>query len=208
MDLPARHPHPTDAGGEGRTTWHGEAGTPLRFPGQYFDDETGLHYNLHRYYDPGTARYVTQDPLGLAPSPNPSAYPHNPTGWTDPLGLVPEACGGGAPTAIVDNGKYDYLFGNVDSNQHNADRSAQNAEQLARIGIHDTAAGRALLQEHFDGVVSTNENILRTFSTEYGQFQIRESLLSGPGGFLKLESTWQPTSDGLRLTTVIPRGGG
>ncbi|TQF65809.1 RHS repeat protein [Rhodococcus spelaei] len=84
----------------GRTTWHGEAGTPLRFPGQYFDNETGLHYNLHRYYDPGTARYVTQDPLGLAPSPNPNAYPHNPTVWTDPLGLVPEACGSGTTTDV------------------------------------------------------------------------------------------------------------
>ncbi|MFC7449722.1 putative T7SS-secreted protein [Rhodococcus daqingensis] len=75
----------------GRTSWDGVS-TPLRFPGQYHDDETGLHYNLHRYYDPATARYVTQDPLGLAPAANPSAYPHNPTGWTDPLGLVPRAC--------------------------------------------------------------------------------------------------------------------
>ncbi|MFD4181979.1 putative T7SS-secreted protein, partial [Rhodococcus sp. NPDC058514] len=75
----------------GRTSWDGVS-TPLRFPGQYHDDETGLHYNLHRYYDPSTARYVTQDPLGLAPAANPSAYPHNPTGWIDPLGLVPRAC--------------------------------------------------------------------------------------------------------------------
>ncbi|EOM75829.1 RHS repeat protein [Rhodococcus rhodnii] len=76
----------------GVTSWVGEAGTPLRFPGQYHDDETGLHYNLHRYYDPHTARYVTPDPLGLAPSPNPNSYPHNPTVWSDPLGLVPEGC--------------------------------------------------------------------------------------------------------------------
>ena len=76
----------------GRTNWRG-ASTPLRFPGQYFDDETGLHYNLHRFYDPALGRYVTQDPLGLAPAANPSAYPHNPTGWIDPLGLTPEACG-------------------------------------------------------------------------------------------------------------------
>lgn len=73
----------------GNTTWHGTTDTPLRFPGQYHDPETGLHYNLHRYYNPHTARYITQDPLGLAPSPNPNTYPHNPTGWTDPLGLVP-----------------------------------------------------------------------------------------------------------------------
>ncbi|BAH51772.1 RHS repeat-associated core domain-containing protein [Rhodococcus opacus] len=73
----------------GHTTWRGATDTHLRFPGQYHDPETGLHYNLHRYYNPHTARYLTQDPLGLAPSPNPNTYPHNPTGWTDPLGLVP-----------------------------------------------------------------------------------------------------------------------
>jgi RHS repeat-associated protein len=54
----------------GATLWHpGGASTPLRFPGQYQDDETGLHYNNHRYYDPAVGRYLTPDPLGLAPAP-------------------------------------------------------------------------------------------------------------------------------------------
>lgn len=74
----------------GQTTWIG-ATTPLRFPGQYLDGETSLHYNRHRYYNPDTARYLTLDPLGLAPSPNPNIYPHNPTGWSDPLGLCPQS---------------------------------------------------------------------------------------------------------------------
>jgi RHS repeat-associated protein len=60
---------------------------PLRFPGQYHDPETGLHYNHHRYYDPTTAHYLTPDPLGLTPAPNPTTYPHNPHTWTDSLGL-------------------------------------------------------------------------------------------------------------------------
>ncbi|MEU0812619.1 RHS repeat-associated core domain-containing protein, partial [Streptomyces sp. NPDC005970] len=63
--------------------------TPLRFPGQYFDPESGLHYNHHRYYDPETARYTTPDPLGLTPAPNPVAYVSNPHRWVDPLGLAP-----------------------------------------------------------------------------------------------------------------------
>ncbi|GAA1542659.1 hypothetical protein GCM10009730_59630 [Streptomyces albidochromogenes] len=75
----------------GATGWSPEATayTPLRFPGQYFDPETQLHYNHFRYYDPETARYFTPDPLGLAPAPNPLAYVANPLTWTDPLGLAP-----------------------------------------------------------------------------------------------------------------------
>ncbi|MEU6987677.1 putative T7SS-secreted protein [Streptomyces sp. NPDC046324] len=75
----------------GTTTWNRDATayTPLRFPGQYFDPESGLHYNYFRYYDPESARYLSQDPLGLAPAPNPAAYVHNPLLWADPLGLLP-----------------------------------------------------------------------------------------------------------------------
>ncbi|MFJ8544978.1 RHS repeat-associated core domain-containing protein [Streptomyces sp. NPDC093586] len=65
------------------------AHTPLRHPGQYADPETGLHYNYFRYYDPETARYVSPDPLGLAPAPNPVAYVHNPLDLYDPVGLAP-----------------------------------------------------------------------------------------------------------------------
>ncbi|MFG2899254.1 putative T7SS-secreted protein [Streptomyces zaomyceticus] len=75
----------------GTTTWNRDATayTPLRFPGQYFDPESGLHYNHFRYYDPESARYLSQDPLGLTPAPNPSTYVHNPHTWSDPLGLGP-----------------------------------------------------------------------------------------------------------------------
>jgi RHS repeat-associated protein len=60
---------------------------PLRFPGQYFDAETGLHYNVFRYYDPAVGRYYSEDPIGLRGGTNPSGYVPNPTAWADPLGL-------------------------------------------------------------------------------------------------------------------------
>ncbi|HFG0891774.1 TPA: RHS repeat-associated core domain-containing protein, partial [Salmonella enterica] len=62
---------------------------PLRLPGQYFDDETGLHYNLFRYYAPECGRFVSQDPIGLAGGINLYQYAPNPLSWIDPLGLSP-----------------------------------------------------------------------------------------------------------------------
>ena len=56
--------------------------------GQYFDQETGLHYNYHRYYDPTTGRYLTPDPIGLVGGINPFAYTfNNPVNLIDPYGL-------------------------------------------------------------------------------------------------------------------------
>ena len=59
----------------------------LRFQGQYFDDETELHYNTFRYYDPGVGRFITQDPIGLVGGSNLYGYVSNPIGWVDPWGL-------------------------------------------------------------------------------------------------------------------------
>ncbi|WP_458377160.1 RHS repeat-associated core domain-containing protein [Pseudomonas fluorescens] len=65
---------------------------PLRFQGQYFDAESGLHYNRHRYYDPEVGRYLTPDPVKLAGGLNQYRYALNPTGWVDPLGLSSTNC--------------------------------------------------------------------------------------------------------------------
>ncbi|MVF14985.1 hypothetical protein FT643_22945, partial [Ketobacter sp. MCCC 1A13808] len=62
----------------------------LRFQGQYWDEETGLHYNRFRYYDPGTGQFTQQDPIGLLGGVNNYQYAANPVGWVDPLGLVCE----------------------------------------------------------------------------------------------------------------------
>ncbi|TDC09208.1 RHS repeat protein, partial [Streptomyces sp. 8K308] len=76
--------------------------TPLRFPGQYADAETGWHYNVHRHYDPATGRYTSPDPLGLAPAANPVTYVPNPHRFTDLLGLAAYEGGGAAPDAPDD----------------------------------------------------------------------------------------------------------
>ncbi len=59
----------------------------IRFQGQYFDEETGLHYNRYRYYSPYVGRFISKDPIGLLGGNNVYAYAPNSTSWTDALGL-------------------------------------------------------------------------------------------------------------------------
>jgi RHS repeat-associated protein len=58
--------------------------------GQYFDEESGLHCNRHRYYDPKVGRFISKDPIGLAGGLNAHAYAPNPISWVDPMGLCPK----------------------------------------------------------------------------------------------------------------------
>ncbi|MEU4267965.1 putative T7SS-secreted protein [Streptomyces sp. NPDC026092] len=114
----------------GTTTWNrtATAYTPLRFPGQYFDPESGLHYNHFRYYDPESARYLSPDPLGLTPAPNPATYVHNPHTWSDPLGLGPCPPGGPDKHLTLDTERGDVHF---------ADHDSALAEILRRYDIED-----------------------------------------------------------------------
>jgi RHS repeat-associated protein len=81
---------------------------PLRFQGQYWDEESGLHYNRHRYYDPVTGRFVTQDPIGLDGGHNLYQYVPNPAGLIDPLGLKMRS----AKTVRFSQDGYSASFGN------------------------------------------------------------------------------------------------
>ena len=75
----------------------------IRFQGQYFDQETSLHYNRNRYYDPLVGRFATQDPIGLDGGVNLFQYARNPTGWVDPTGLA----AGSVPKPPIGRGSVD-----------------------------------------------------------------------------------------------------
>ncbi|EJE6849140.1 RHS repeat protein, partial [Escherichia coli] len=64
----------------------------IRLPGQQYEEESGLYYNRHRYYDPLQGRYITQDPIGLEGGWNFYQYPLNPISNIDPLGLETLKC--------------------------------------------------------------------------------------------------------------------
>ncbi|MBH0743371.1 RHS domain-containing protein, partial [Salmonella enterica] len=82
----------------------------IRLPGQQYDEESGLYYNRHRYYNPGQGRYITQDPIGLEGGWNPYTYPLNSVVNIDPLGL--KSCSERiveAANELNDDPKYSYV---------------------------------------------------------------------------------------------------
>ncbi|WP_284041241.1 RHS repeat-associated core domain-containing protein, partial [Vreelandella olivaria] len=65
----------------------GNTSQPIRFQGQWHDEESGLYYNRHRYYDPQQGRYISQDPIGLMGGDNLYQYAAAPNLEVEPLGL-------------------------------------------------------------------------------------------------------------------------
>nr|WP_306109996.1 RHS repeat-associated core domain-containing protein [Pseudomonas sp. PB120] len=132
---------------------------PLRFQGQYFDAETGLHYNRHRYYNPEVGRYLTQDPLKLAGGLNGYRYALNPTGWIDPLGLSEcpgvggckgELDGDPARKVGVDEGEPKLPFPEkVDWTPHNYKHSASK-NMTWKETINSTKSGPAKYKQGID----------------------------------------------------------
>ncbi|OCT28970.1 two-partner secretion domain-containing protein [Pseudomonas putida] len=87
--------------------------------------------------------------------------------------------GGGAKGIEIAPGKFDYLFGRVASNSHNAPRSNQLALEMKRLGVPDSAAGRQMLTDHLALSAKTEGNVINTFSNQYGKFEVKESLFVG-----------------------------
>ena len=117
-----------------------------------------------------------------------------------------------APKLIVDNQKYNYLFGNVKNDSHNTSRALQNKQQLSSIGIYDDRNGREIINKSLNEALSIRNSVKDTYSKnidgKYQRFEAREGIITGPGGIRKFESHFEIMNDGSRrLTTIIFKGG-
>ncbi|MGY3894897.1 RHS repeat-associated core domain-containing protein [Aeromonas enterica] len=77
----------------------------LRYQGQLYDQETGLYYNRHRYFDPELGQYISSDPIGFAGGLRPQGYVRNPLEWVDPLGLAQCPSVGAKSETKINSGK-------------------------------------------------------------------------------------------------------
>ncbi|WP_017347914.1 RHS repeat-associated core domain-containing protein [Pantoea sp. A4] len=120
----------------------------LALQGQYVDQETGLHYNLYRYYCPLTARFTQPDPIGLAGGINPYQYAPNALSWIDPLGLNRDKCKPSSPGSMqkeVERGQAPREIERVDrghipgqeAHVHYSDGTSSNVSG----GVHDAHRG-------------------------------------------------------------------
>ncbi|MBW9585331.1 DUF4329 domain-containing protein [Escherichia coli] len=120
-----------------------------RLPGQQHDEESGLYYNRHRYYDPLQGRYITQDPMGLKGGWNLYQYPLNPLQQIDPMGLLQTwddarsgACTGGVCgvlSRIIGPSKFDSTAdAALDALKETQNRSLCNDMEYSGIVCKDT----------------------------------------------------------------------
>lgn len=178
----------------GATAWsaNSQTYTPLRFPGQYYDPETVLHYNYFRHYDPETARYLTADPLGLAPAPNPAAYVRNPHTYFDHLGLAPIVC---ENAGSWDPDEEPFLYRGVGfANADSSDAWLKMYED-AKQGVAEPLGGHSDPQLHVGG---RTDSIFTSWTTYYEDMALEESYRgNGPGAVLRI-----PNGDGAGYSRV------
>ena len=135
---------------------------PLRFAGQYYDSESGLHYNGHRYYEPRTGRYITPDPIGTPDGPDRFAYVNgNPLQAVDAKGLFkipsPDFVGFATAPRTDGGGHGDILraaFAQYTADVHEVRFSETIIDQMIRNDYHTDSlgigGGQMFEPNHFD----------------------------------------------------------
>ncbi|NLY64058.1 MAG: hypothetical protein GX070_03770 [Alcaligenaceae bacterium] len=120
---------------------HADIEFNLRLPGQYYDQETGWHYNMHRYYDPDAGHYLEPDPIGPIPSNDPFGYAdQQPRRFTDPLGLLLFAFDGTTNDLSSNTNVHKFADLYIDP-YHHTDGTGKIFKTTIPAGILDSAMG-------------------------------------------------------------------
>ncbi|UII74332.1 DUF6531 domain-containing protein [Pseudomonas sp. HN11] len=189
----------------------GKVDNPLRFQGQYFDQESGLHYNRHRYYNPDIGRYLTPDPVKLAGGINAYQYAPNPTGWMDPLGLSCKKtnCPEGPYSAIVPGGglaAHEKAGGHL-MEKHIGRTDQQLAERLQRephVPTASTFPDRATAESAISKVLDNNKSKIKDFLKGTEHQLVINQRTPGPIGTSWKRGAKTPTP-GTQIRLIIRR---
>lgn len=120
---------------------HADIEFNLRLPGQYYDQETGWHYNMHRYYDPVAGHYLEPDPIGPVPNNDPFGYAaQQPRRFIDPLGLLLFAFDGTTNDLNSNTNVHKFVNLYIDTFYH-TNGTGKIFKTTATAGILDAATG-------------------------------------------------------------------
>ncbi|MBA4710205.1 RHS repeat-associated core domain-containing protein [Aquitalea aquatica] len=128
---------------------------PFRFQGQYHDDESGLHYNRYRYYDPEIGRFISRDPIGLFGGLNIHKYADNPIEWVDPWGLK-KAGGSCALDKSLAGVKGDKKQAQHIIPQEIWNKNENFFDDIGMAGMRDHRSNGVLMPDSQSGAVSAN----------------------------------------------------
>ena len=202
---------------EGETAWCGEYDEwgnqlneenphhlyqPYRLPGQQYDEESGLYYNRHRYYDPLQGRYITQDPIGLKGGINLYTYPLAPIRYTDPLGLervisvygppAPDRAGAETPLVLTDMTGGVTIYYDPETGDSMTFDSSNRIDRRSQRGAGDPYTGEVVGCETNESGISAAYGTTKIYTTD-----TRARWLHGGGSSLRdpyaPRQGWKPT---------------
>ena len=170
---------------------------PIRFQGQYADDESGLHYNVFRYFDPAVGRYIQQDFVRPFGGENFYTYSTNPISKVDPFGLN-EVCLLNADKAVIDPRKLTEYALNPD---HPVGGNKARVFEAA-LGFNKSNAGE-LMSQIQEGVKTAPATPGK--ADEFGQRFTVQVPVTGPSGPGTVTTGWiyKPGSTTPELTTLF-----
>lgn len=194
---------------------------PLRFQGQYFDEESKLHYNRFRYYDPKQQRFINQDPIGLVGGINHYQYTPNPVNYVDPFGLLCKEGQAKVAKAISDNGNIPaeleaklIAITQLEDSGYTADEmidhiNSGSAEQLITEDNPDSNPEPKSLEECQERLNAARENIIKNgYKAKYSDKELVTKSRDGSVGKARFLISFQPVNNNANAKLAYQKDNG